>query len=201
MMHSLTTFLKYVKADLAKYRKIDEITLSSSCLTKFGLLLSSYGLHAIVVYRYGKYIKNNRKLILIFPLWLFLLSFYYFLNFIIKKFYGIDIDVKSDIGMGFYIGHFGNIFIGYCKIGDNCTVNHQSRIRTLNVDYKKSAKILIGNNVWIGAQTRIEEEVVIGNNVTISGGSVVKSSVKDNALIMGNPARVIIADYDNKTLL
>ena len=44
-------------------------------------------------------------------------------------------------------------------------------------------------------------DITIGNNVTISAGSVVTKSFPDGSLIAGNPARVIQRDYDNSLLI
>jgi acetyltransferase-like isoleucine patch superfamily enzyme len=49
----------------------------------------------------------------------------------------------------------------------------------------------IGNNVWIGAGASILDGVVIGNGVIITPNSMVSSRVPDNAIVQGNPAKVI----------
>lgn len=62
-------------------------------------------------------------------------------------------------------------------------------------DYSKSTvskPIIIGDNVWIGANAIILPEVEIGNNCIVGAGSVVTKSFKENNLIIaGNPAQVI----------
>lgn len=49
----------------------------------------------------------------------------------------------------------------------------------------------IGDNVSLGANVVIIGGVHIGNNVTIGAGSVVVKDVPDNAVVVGNPGRVI----------
>lgn len=49
----------------------------------------------------------------------------------------------------------------------------------------------IGNNVTCGCNVTIIGDITIGNNVTIGAGSVVVKTVPDNAVVVGNPARVI----------
>ncbi len=55
----------------------------------------------------------------------------------------------------------------------------------------KHAKILIGKDVWIGANCLITSGVTIGDGAVIAGGSVVTKSVPENAIYAGVPARLI----------
>ena len=48
----------------------------------------------------------------------------------------------------------------------------------------------LGNNVLIGAGTKVLGPVYIGDNARIGAGSVVLDSVPDNALVVGEKARV-----------
>ena len=57
--------------------------------------------------------------------------------------------------------------------------------------------ITIGNSVWIGGNSVVVMGVTIGNNVVIGAGSVVTHDIPDNAVVVGNPARVI-RFIDNK---
>ena len=51
--------------------------------------------------------------------------------------------------------------------------------------------ITIGDNVWIGGNATILMDVTIGKNAVIGAGAVVTHDVPENALVVGNPARVI----------
>ena len=51
--------------------------------------------------------------------------------------------------------------------------------------------ITIGDNVWVGGNATILMGVTIGNNVIIGAGSVVTHDIPDNAVAVGNPAKVI----------
>ena len=55
----------------------------------------------------------------------------------------------------------------------------------------KGKKIVIGNNVWIGANSTVLPEVTIGNNVTIGANSVVTHDIPSNSVAVGNPCKVI----------
>ncbi len=52
-------------------------------------------------------------------------------------------------------------------------------------------KVMIGSNVWIGANSIILPGVTIGNNAVVGAGSVVTKSVPENTVVIGNPARII----------
>ena len=53
-----------------------------------------------------------------------------------------------------------------------------------------TAPVRIGDYVWIGGGAVILPGVTIGNNAVIGAGSVVTSSVPDNAIACGNPCTV-----------
>ena len=52
----------------------------------------------------------------------------------------------------------------------------------------KSERVVIGDNVWIGAGAIVLPGVVIGNNCVVAAGSVVISNVPDNVMVAGVPA-------------
>jgi len=61
-----------------------------------------------------------------------------------------------------------------------------------NRSYKeKTGKIIIGNNVFIGANTTILYDVTIGNNVIVGAGSIVTKDLPDNSVCVGNPCKKI----------
>ena len=49
----------------------------------------------------------------------------------------------------------------------------------------------IGNNVFIGANSVVIGEIIIGDGAIIGAGSVVTKDVPPNAIVIGNPAKVI----------
>lgn len=69
------------------------------------------------------------------------------------------------------------------------SANHDFFERTKSI---KTSPIVIGDNVWLGANVIILPGVRIGNNCIVGAGSVVtKSFEKDNLIIAGNPAKII----------
>ncbi|MGO5052615.1 glycosyltransferase [Lachnospiraceae bacterium LCP25S3_G4] len=57
--------------------------------------------------------------------------------------------------------------------------------------YAKVGRILVGNNVFIGAKSLILPNVVIGDNVIIGAGSVVNKNIPSNTVVAGVPAEAI----------
>lgn len=55
----------------------------------------------------------------------------------------------------------------------------------------KKEGIIIGNDVWIGANSTILPGVKIGNGVTVAAGSVVTKDIADYSMVGGVPARVL----------
>lgn len=52
-------------------------------------------------------------------------------------------------------------------------------------------KVTIGNNVFIGINTVILQGVTIGNNVIIGANTLVNKDIPDNAIVAGNPCKMI----------
>lgn len=51
--------------------------------------------------------------------------------------------------------------------------------------------ITIGDNVWVGFKASIMKGVTVGSGAVVAAGSVVTKNVPSNALVAGNPARII----------
>jgi maltose O-acetyltransferase len=53
------------------------------------------------------------------------------------------------------------------------------------------APVKIGNYVWICARAIILKGVTIGDNAIVGAGALVTKDVPENAIVGGNPAKVI----------
>ena len=88
-------------------------------------------------------------------------------------------------------------------IGPNTTIADSDFHRPWPADQRRNysgrgsdAGVDIEENVWVGAQCLILKGVRIGKNAVIAAGSVVSSAVPANALVRGNPARVVYVVED-----
>lgn len=111
----------------------------------------------------------------------------------------------TDFGKNIHIGQ--RVFINACChfqdhggifIGDDCQIGHNVVFATLNhgLDPKERkstypAPIVLGRNVWIGANATILQGVKIGDNAVVAAGAVVTKEVEPNTIVGGIPARVI----------
>ena len=91
--------------------------------------------------------------------------------------------------------------------GNVSLYTHDGGVKVLNsLNYfdgkrmDKVGKIVIGNNCFIGAHSKIMPGVTIGDNVIVGAGAIVTKDVPSNSIVAGIPARVIctIDDYYEK---
>ena len=167
--------LEYIKSDLCRYVGKDNVTLKKFIWHYF----FNSGFKFSFWFRLAKsksairYIaKFNHK--------------------ILSQKYMLDIPVETEIGYGFYIGHGKCVVINpTTKIGNNVNV---SQFTSIGSNCKKAA--VIGDNVYIGPNVCIVDDVVIGNNVKIGAGAVVTKDVPENATAAGVPAKVLTVNEE-----
>jgi len=75
------------------------------------------------------------------------------------------------------------------NIGQHCVIFHQVTIGSNTLtDTKKQGSPTIGDNVYIGCGAKIIGGVIIGNNVRIGANCVVTEDIPDNCtVVMGKP--------------
>ena len=130
----------------------------------------------------------------------------------------VTLDTKGYIGSGNIISYgLGLIFVGkFSSISVNQTFklsmngdHDYKKVSTLAPDYfgwkapeeyhinlRHTCKILIGNDVWIGRGcilkcTNPEKPLVIGDGAVVASDSVVVKDVPPYAIVGGNPAQII----------
>ena len=104
---------------------------------------------------------------------------------------GIEIHPGAEIGKCLFIDHgMGIVFGETTEIGDNCTIYHGVTLGGTGKDTGKRHPTL-GNNVLIGAGTKVLGPVYIGDNSRIGAGSVVLRNLPANCTAVGVPAEVV----------
>jgi serine O-acetyltransferase len=160
------------------------------------MLIRVYGFRASAVYRFGRllsHLSRTPAVVLAAPLW----PFYWLAAAFHRYGYGIHLALSAEIGPGLYIGHLGGICLAHCRLGAQCSIGQQTKIGSLQEGPGPS----IGDRVWIGAHSKIQGQITIGDGATIGAGARVVADVPARTLVMGDPARTIGRDYDNTTLL
>ena len=104
---------------------------------------------------------------------------------------GIEIHPGAKIGKRLVIDHGMGIVIGEtAEIGDDCLLYHGVTLGGTGKDHGKRHPTL-GNNVLIGAGTKVLGPVYIGDNARIGAGSVVLRNLPANCTAVGVPAEVV----------
>ena len=109
----------------------------------------------------------------------------------------IDFPKQITFGNHVFINHsFTAMSIGGITLEDNVQIGPHVTIATDNHDFKnryvlKCKPVRICKNAWIGANVTIMPGVTVGENAVIAGGAVVTKDVSANAIVGGNPAKVI----------
>lgn len=87
---------------------------------------------------------------------------------------------------------------GGITIGDDSLIGHNAVIATLQHDIAPSRRgdlipspVVIGCNVWLGANVTVLPGVTIGNDSVIGAGSVVTKDIPSRTIAIGSPARVV----------
>lgn len=107
---------------------------------------------------------------------------------------------NARIGKGSYIAPYctlipdrgAPIVIGeYVSLAHNVnvfTVTHEIGLKSQRAGRNQSAKVEIGDGVWIGAGAIILPGITIGAGAVVAAGAVVTSDVPEDALVAGVPA-------------
>lgn len=104
---------------------------------------------------------------------------------------GIEIHPGATLGAGILIDHGMGVVIGEtAELGDRITIYHGT---TLGGTGKEKGKRhpTVGNNVVIGAGSKVLGNIRIGSNSKIGANSVVLDDVPEGATVVGIPGKVV----------
>lgn len=105
--------------------------------------------------------------------------------------YGYDISPSTEIGPGFYIGHFGGLVISpFAVLGQNVNVNRGATIGATSRGKRVGAPTL-EDRVWVGAGAIIVGKITVGHDALIAPGAYVNFDVPSMAVVLGNPGKVV----------
>jgi len=104
---------------------------------------------------------------------------------------GAVIGEKTMIDMGAVVG-------GRAIVGNHCHVGANAVLAGV-IEPASATPVIIEDDVLIGANAVVVEGVHVGKGAVIGAGSIVLEDVPANAVVAGNPARIIKAQKDEKT--
>lgn len=105
------------------------------------------------------------------------------------------------IGQGTYLGHAFNITVNdLAVIGDYCNLHKGVVIGRENRGPRKGAPTL-GNKVWVGINSAIVGNVIIGDDVLIAPCTYVNCDVPSHSVVFGNPCVTNIGIMQQKGIL
>lgn len=111
--------------------------------------------------------------------------------------YGTNIELGDNVYFNF---NCVVLDVAPVKVGSNVLVGPSVQIYTaghpLDPQARKDGQefgkpIMIGDNVWIGGAAILCPGVTIGKNSIVAAGAVVTKDVPPNAVVGGNPAKII----------
>ena len=140
------------------------------------------GLVFIICYRIAHFFTRNKFLYLIgTPIWLFY-------RFIFRWILGIDVPERVTLGSNCRVCHgIGLIIHPGVVIGDNVKLHQNTTIGNVNGGVPPR----LGSNIIVGANSVIVGDLKIGDGAIIGAGAVVTKDVPQNAVVVGNPAKII----------
>lgn len=159
-----------IKADVKRYMESENIILSPFVALLY-LLHNSWAFRTLFYYRIG-------------PVAALLIGWWR------PKDRYFNISYTTVIEGGAYFAHPRSTGINANHIGKNFSARQLTTLGNKK-DGDNKNRPWIGDNVTLGANVTIIGAIHIGNNVTIGAGSVVVKDIPDNAVAVGNPAKVI----------
>jgi acetyltransferase EpsM len=82
----------------------------------------------------------------------------------------------------------------HCILNTSSSIDHDCFVQDfvhISPSATLSGGVLIGEGSWIGAGATIIQGVSVGRWAVVGAGAVVLNDVPDNAVVVGNPARII----------
>lgn len=179
-MNSIMSFrnlLSVLEKDASRYSRLD----SPPSLLRVWVLYP--GFRFTIIFRIREEFSNS---------WLRLFrGFMTFLVLRAQRKSGIQINPGCEIGPGLYLPHYGGIVVNQgAKIGANALIAHNVTIGKIHSGKRKGVPT-IGDDVFLAAGAVVLGGITIGNNVVVGPNSVVIDDVPDNAVVAGNPAKII----------
>lgn len=149
-------------------------------------MMRTEGVWAVFWFRFGQYVRREAS----FPVRLVLELPLQIAEKWIGHTLGIHLYTATEIGPGFYIGHYGGIWVSpRARIGANCSISQGVTIGVAGRDRSRGPEL--GDRVWIGPNAVVTGKIRVGSGAVIGANSLVACNVPENGVALGVPARVV----------
>ena len=162
-------------------------------LRRIALCLRTPGVHAVAVYRFGRWLLER-------PRWLRIAldPLYFVLEVAVQALWGIELSRRARIGAGLYIAHAGGLVVGVgAVIGENCNLSQGVTIGLAGHGAKAGVPV-IGDDVYIAPGAKVFGRIRVGDNVKIGANAVVHRDVPSNAVVALDPGFQIVSFEGNR---
>lgn len=157
------------------------------------IILTYSGFHAVIAYRISHFLYRNEM---------------YTLARLVSQtarfFTGIEIHPGAKIGKRLFIDHGMGVVIGETAIiGNDCLIYQGATLGGTGKDKGLRRHPKLGNNVMIGAGSKVLGGFTVGDNAKVAANAVVLKDVPADYTAVGMPAKMIppvTARNDNSTL-
>jgi serine O-acetyltransferase len=177
--------LRLLRRDLRRY---SVLLPAPTFRRRFRQIVTTEGIWYICSYRIGRWVRREVHVpVLRQALKAATLLLHTALTCVTK----MDISFDTEIGAGLYIGHAGYLIVNAdAVIGENCNLSPGVVIGEGGRAGARGTPIL-GRNVYVAPGAKIFGGIRVGDNVAIGANAVVYRSVPSNAVIAGNPGRIV----------
>jgi putative colanic acid biosynthesis acetyltransferase WcaB len=143
----------------------------------------------LLLFRYVKYLKIHPGVICK----IISVPFSVLYTIIVHWIMGIEIPIEVIIGKNLQLFHgVGLVLHPAVVIGEGCVLRHCTTLGSkVTAGSGPQTAPVLGNYVDVGCNAVILGHISVGNNSIIGAGSVVVRDVPENAVVCGNPAKVI----------
>jgi len=149
--------------------------------SKIGLFFFHPGLQAVLFYRLARWLLLHHM----GPLAVIV-------SYVSAVLTGSQISPRAIIGKGLRIYHPHGVVIGAGAIvGEHCTLSHGNMIGTFAGDEERP---VIGYHFAAATGAKILGKITVGDYVRVSPNSVVITSLPDNVVATGVPARILLRE-------
>lgn len=163
-----------IRRDLARVTRREE-----TWVDKVGTVCFNLGLHAVLLYRLGRWLQLHR----LGPLAVLT-------SYVSSVITGAQISPRAAIGPGLRVYHPQGMTIGAGAIlGSDCTLAHGNMVGTFG---GSDDRPVIGDRLDAATGAKILGRITVGDNVRVGPNAVLIHSIPSGVTVVGNPARIVL---------